>query len=102
MDHLLKLCTSDARLAFGLLINKMQLLGDVAWTEKQDTFTWQPVAPGPSGLLIIAFNVFRQIIMNNKTHVRFIDTHSERDGGSDHAHVVAQKCILVLCALGIR
>jgi hypothetical protein len=40
--------------------------------------------------------------MNNKTHVRFIDTHSERDGGSDHALVVAQKCILVLCALGIR
>jgi hypothetical protein len=39
--------------------------------------------------------------MHDEANIRLIDAHSERDGGRDHAHVVAQKCILVLCALGI-
>src|SRR4029077_1405989 len=40
--------------------------------------------------------------MHNKTHVWFIDAHSERDRGSDDAHVVAQKRILMFCAFRRR
>jgi hypothetical protein len=101
MDHLLKLRTSDARFFFGFFIDKMQLLGDIARTEEQHAFAWQPIAPSASGLLIIAFNVFRQIVMHDEADIRFIDAHSERNRGSDHAYVIAQKCILMPCALGI-
>src|SRR5206468_9602647 len=91
MDHLLKLRTSDARFAFGFFIDKMQLLDHIARTEEQHAFAWQPISPGPSSLLIIAFNVFRQIVMHDEADIRFIDAHSERDRGSDHAHVVSQR-----------
>ena len=100
MDHLLKLCTGDTRLLLAFLVDEMPLLGNVARAEQQDAFTRQSVASGASGFLIIALQIFRQIIMHNKTHIRFVDAHSERDGGRDHAHVVAQKCILMFCALG--
>src|SRR5262245_27977396 len=102
MDHLLKLCTGDASFAFRLFIDEMQLLGDIARTEKKHAFAWQPVASRPSSLLIIAFNVFRQIVMHDEAHIRLIDAHSERDSGSDDAYVLAQKCILMLCSLRIR
>src|SRR4029078_181823 len=102
MDHLLKLCTSDARFAFGLFIDEMQLLCDVARTEKQHAFAWQPVASRASRLLIIALNVFRQIVVHNETHVWLIDAHSKGDGGRDDANVVPQKCFLMLRTLRIR
>ena len=38
MDHLSKLRSRDPRFGFGFLINEMQLLGDVAWAEKQHAF----------------------------------------------------------------
>ena len=102
MDHLLKLCTGDTRLLLAFFVDEMQLLGNIARAEQQDAFARQSVASGASGLLVIALQIFRQIVMHNKTHVWFIDAHSERDGGSDHAHVVAQKCILMFCAFHIR
>src|SRR5439155_17747083 len=76
MDHLLQLRPSDRRFLFALFIDEMELLGDVAGAEEQYAFTGQTVAPGPAGLLIIALQIFRQIIMHNETYGRFIDAHS--------------------------
>src|SRR6516165_6752474 len=39
--------------------------------------------------------------VHERCDLRFIDAHSERNRGSDHAYVIAQKCILMPCALGI-
>ena len=102
MDHLLKLRTGDPRLLLAFFVDEMQLLGNIARAEQQYAFARQSVASGASGLLVIALQIFRQIVMHNKTHVRFVDAHSERDRGRDHAHVVAQKCILMFCAFDIR
>ena len=34
---------------------------------------------------------FRQIVMNDEAHVRFVDAHAERDRCRDHPRIVAQK-----------
>ncbi len=99
MDHLLKLRPSDRRFLFALFIDEVDLLGHIAGAEKQYAFSRQTVAPGPACLLIIALQIFRQIIMHNETDVRLIDAHSERDGCGDHADIVAQERFLMFCAL---
>ena len=79
---------------------KWSLLGDIARAEQQHAFARQPVAAGPPGLLIIALQIFRQIVMHHKANVRFVDPHSERNRRSDHPNVVAQECFLMFRALG--
>ena len=91
MHHLLKLRPGDASFALTLFIDEMDLLGNVAGTEQQDAFAGQSVAPRASGLLIIALQIFRQVVVNDKANVRFVDAHSEGDRGRDHSDVVAQK-----------
>ena len=74
---------------------KCGLLHDVAGAEKQQAFARQPVASGASGLLVVALDVLRQIVVDDEAHVRFVDAHAERDRRADHAHVVAQKRFLM-------
>ena len=77
--------------AFTLFVDEMDLFGDVAGAEKQHAFARQSVAPGPARFLIIALEIFRQIVMHNETNVRFVDAHAERDRRRDHSDVVPQK-----------
>ena len=44
---------------------------------QQNTFRRKAVPACSSGLLIIAFHVFRHIIMDDVPHIRFIDSHAE-------------------------
>ena len=92
VNHLLQLFTRNlAFLRIWFFVNENGLFHCIARTEKQNTFARQPVATRAAGLLIIAFNVFRQIVVNNEADVRFVDAHAERDGRADDADVVAQK-----------
>jgi len=51
------------RASFSLFfVDEMQLLGNIARPEQQDAFTRQTVASGASGLLVIALQIFRQIV----------------------------------------
>jgi hypothetical protein len=65
------------------------LLYHIAGTEKQNTFARQTVAARTAGFLIIAFDVFRQIVVNDKADVRLVDAHAKGNGRANHAHVVA-------------
>src|SRR5205814_4408722 len=99
MHHLPELLARDALLAFALLIDEMRLLDDIARAEKQRAFARQPIAPGAARLLIIAFDVLRQIVMNDEPHVRFIDSHPEGDRRRDHPDVISEEQLLILGAL---
>ena len=96
MNHLLQLRAGDfAFLRIRLFVNEPHLLHAVAGAEQQQAFARQTVAAGAAGFLIITFDVFRQIVVDHETHVRFVDAHAEGDGGANHARLVAEKCFLI-------
>ena len=100
MNHLLQLRAGDLLfLHAGLFVNELRLFHHVAGAEKQHTFARQTVAARTAGFLVIAFDVFRQIVMDDEADVRFVDAHAEGDGRANHPHVVAQKKFLMLGAL---
>src|SRR5207244_11083219 len=66
---------------------------------EQQTFARQTVASGAPGLLIIALDVFRQIVMHHEADVGFIDAHAERDGGANHPDFIAQELLLIAGAV---
>ena len=74
---------------------KLRILNGIAGAEKQQTFAWQSISTCASRLLIIAFDVFRQIVVNDEAHVRFVDAHAEGDGGANHADFVANEEFLI-------
>ena len=102
MNHLLKLRPRDSRFGLAFFVDEMELLGHIACAEQQHAFTRQPVAAGAPGLLIIALQIFRQIVMHHEANVWFVDAHSKRNRRGDHPNVVAQKRFLILRALGTR
>src|SRR5207248_6510007 len=99
MHHLAELLTRNALFFLTLLLEKTRLFHHVARAEKQHAFTRQAIAPGPSRFLVIALDVLWQIVMDHKSHVRFIDSHAERDRRRDHARVVTEQLILMPCSL---
>ena len=85
--------------ADGFFVNELRLLDHVAGAEEQDAFAGQSVAARAAGFLVIALDVFRQIVVDDEADVRLVDAHAEGDGRADHPHVVAQEKFLMLaCA----
>src|SRR5947207_6005451 len=99
MNHLLKLRPRNSRFAFTLFVDEMELLGDIARAEQQNAFAWQSVAACAPGLLVIALQVFREIVMHHEADVWFVDAHSECNCRSDHAHIVSQERFLIVRTL---
>ena len=58
----------------------------------------QAIAPGASGFLVIAFDVFGHVQVRHKAHIGFVDAHAERDGGHHHHAFFAQELVLVALA----
>ncbi len=67
--------------------------------EEQQAFARQTIAARAAGFLVIALDIFRQIVMHHETDVGFVDAHAEGDGGADHADFIAQKRFLIPAAL---
>src|SRR5213596_4224884 len=99
MNHVAQLFPRNALLEFAFFLDEASLFHDIARAEEQLTFTGQAIAPGPPRFLIITLDVLRQIVMNNKTDIRFVDPHSERDRCRDYAYIVAQKLLLMFCPI---
>ena len=74
----------------------MRLLRGIPRTEEQEAIAGQPISAGASGFLVVAFDVFRQIVVNNPAHVGFVDAHSECDRGADDARLVTNEEFLIL------
>src|SRR5258708_36288041 len=96
MNHLSKLGSGNlSLLSVGYLFNEPRVLDGVAGTEEQKALARQAIAAGAASLLVIAFDVLRQIVMNHKANVRFIDAHAKSYRRADHAHFVAQEKLLI-------
>src|SRR6185312_14090739 len=82
MNDLLQLRAGNfALLRIGHLIDEPAIFHAVAGTEQQEAFARQTIAARAARFLVIAFDVFRQIVVDDKPHVRFVDAHAERDRG---------------------
>src|SRR6185312_3367200 len=102
MNHLLELCPRDPRFRFALFIDEVELFGHIAGAEQEHAFTWQSVPACAPGLLIIALQIFWEIVMHYKANVWFVDAHPKCNCRGDHPNVVAQERILIFRALGTR
>ncbi len=76
------------------LLDQTAANGDIAITEQQQRLGRQPVATGTAGFLIIAFDVFGQIVMDHKADVGLVDPHAESHGSHHQQQVVLQKSFL--------
>ena len=95
MDHHLQLLAGDALFVAGFFVDERGLFHHVAGAEKQQAFARQSVASGASGFLIVALHVLRQIVVQDKAHVRLIDAHAEGDGRADDVDFIAQEKLLI-------
>ena len=66
--------------------------------EQQHAFARQAVAARAAGFLIVALDIFWQVVVDDEADVGFVDAHAERDGGADHADFVAEEQFLVFAA----
>jgi hypothetical protein len=58
MNHLLELTSGDLSFLFvGFLFDEYDLFGDVTGAEEEKAISWQAIASGPPGFLIIALEV---------------------------------------------
>ena len=60
--------------------------------------TLATVAAGTTGLLIIALETLGYVVVDDKTHVGLVDTHSEGYGGDDDVDILHEELVLVLGA----
>ena len=63
-----------------------------------DTQSLSPISTGTSSLLIISFQGLRNVIMDDKADIRFVNTHTESDGGNDDIYLLHQEVVLCLGA----
>ncbi len=56
------------------------------------------VPSGPSGFLIVAFDVLGQVGMDDEAHIGFVDAHPEGDGGDDHLAAPGDEGVLIASA----
>ena len=69
---------------------------------QQNTFRRKAVPACSSGLLIIAFHVFRHIIMDDVPHIRFIDSHTKSVCRYHDLLPVINKIFLVFLPFQVR
>src|SRR5690606_37123793 len=67
---------------------------------KGDAFPFAAVTSGSSGFLIVALQTFKNIVVNYKTYIRLVNSHTKSNGGNNHIGFFHQKFILMLGSCG--
>ena len=57
--------------------------------------TFTPISSCTTCFLIITLNTFRNVVVNNKTNIRFIDSHTKGNGRYYDVAIIFQKLILM-------
>ena len=85
VHHLLEQLAGDGAFVFVIFfLDEPGLLGDIGGVEEQYAIGAEPVSSSPAGFLIIALKIFREILVDDKAYVRFVDAHAKGDRGADH------------------
>src|SRR5690606_4022954 len=77
-----------------LVAHQVFKLGNIFMRIIQDTLSFQTISSGPAGFLIIVFNTFRNVIMDNETNIGFVNTHSECNGSHNYLNLFTHKLVL--------
>ena len=80
------------RLTFHKLVELLQVLMGI----ERDTHALATVTTGTSRFLIVALQRLRNIVVNHKTYIRLIDTHTKGDGSHYDIDTLHQEVILCL------
>ena len=69
---------------------------DVRFVPQQRAAAWFAVSSGATRLLVVRFDGFGHVVVDDEPHVGFVDAHAERVGGHDHGHTVGDEIALRL------
>ena len=86
---------SDFLFGYRFSLHKLLKLLDIFGRIECDTFTFAPITAGTSGFLVVAFQAFGDIVVNDKADVGFVYSHSKSDGCHNHINVFHQEFILI-------
>ena len=95
MDHLLELLASDGAFGGRFFIDETELLHDIPCAEQEDAIAGKGIAAGAPGFLVVAFDIFWQIVMDDEADVGFVDAHAKGDGGADYLDIIADESFLI-------
>src|SRR5690606_29345330 len=65
---------------------------------KRQTMAFAAVPAGSACFLVIAFNTFRDVVVDHKTYIWLVNAHSKSNGGYNYIYVFHQEHILMLHA----
>src|SRR5882762_3946419 len=85
-----------ARIRIDLLLNQEFRRADIGGAEVKCAARGVPVTSGAAGLLIVAFQSLRQIVVHDPTHIGLVDAHPEGGGCDDHLDIVANEGFLIV------
>ena len=85
-------------LCHGLSLHELLQFLQVFVRIKSNTLSFASISSGTSCFLIISFQTFRNIIVNDKTYVRLVNTHTEGNGRYNHFYLFHQEIVLILRA----
>ena len=77
-------------------LHKLVELFEVLVTIESKAHAFATIASGTSCLLIIAFKTLGDVVMNNETHIGFVDTHTKGYCRHDNIYLLHQEIILSL------
>ena len=94
------LCLKQQLVAYADLLRSLVFLKtsqtlDVVRAVETQADTFSAVTTCTTGLLIIALQTLRYVVMYDKTNIRLVNTHSEGDCRYDHLTLLHQERILV-------
>ena len=96
--HIAQVLAGVAAFGFIFVFDKVLDLVRVGIAVEQQAVRRQSIAPGAPDLLIITLDIARQVVVQDKAHVGFVDAHAEGNRGDDDLHVVTDEQFLVLLA----
>jgi len=82
-------------------LDEVTQFGNIPIAVQQQAVGGQIIPSGAPDFLVIAFDTLGQVIMNDETHVGFVDTHPKCDGCYNDLDIIPDKGFLVGVALGI-
>jgi len=94
---------AEGALAFGVvgdLVDEVAVFLSIAAGVEEEAVGGLAVAAGAAGFLVVAFEVFGEVAVDDEADVWFVDAHAEGDGGDDDGAVVADEGFLGGAAFG--
>ncbi len=64
--------------------------------KQQQRLGGESITSGASGLLIVALDILRQIVVNHKAHIGLVDPHTEGDRRHHHIDLIAHELLMHL------